>query len=127
MVGSPSPSLEEICRHVSLRLIDLGKPAEDSDFYTKHPYYSPDMIPANAYSCVDEGVESFRDQAVWVASKKVDDEVVFEALTHLFSAEGLVQMKKAHPVARGLKSEEAGRDIAIPFHPGAKRYWESRK
>lgn len=127
IVGYPSASLEEICRHTSLRLIDLSEAADDSAFYAAHPYYSPGTIPAGAYSCVDAGAETFKDQAVWVASKKVKDEIVFEALTHLFSAEGLEQMKKVHPAARDLDPDGAARDLAIPFHPGARRYWQSRK
>lgn len=125
MVGYPSASLEEICRHTSLRLIDLNEAAESSDFYAAHPYYSSGTIPEGAYSCVDAGTETFRDQAVWVASKKVKDDIVFEALSHLFSARGLEQMKKVHPVAQDLKPDKAAEDLAIPFHPGAKRYWES--
>ena len=127
IVGYPSASLKEICRHTSLRLIDLSKAADGSDFYTEHPYYSPGTIPAGAYSCVDAEAETFRDQAVWVASKKVKDKIVFEALSHLFSAGGLKEMKSVHPASRDLKPGEAARELAIPFHPGAKRYWESRQ
>jgi TRAP-type uncharacterized transport system substrate-binding protein len=50
-----------------------------------------------------------------------------KAAIHLFSAEGLEQMKKVHPVARELNPDKAGEDLGIPFHPGAERYWRSRK
>jgi TRAP transporter TAXI family solute receptor len=125
--GYPSASLKEICRHTSLRLIDLSKAADGSDFYSEHPYYSPGTIPAGAYSCVDAEAETFRDQAVWVASKKVKDQIVFEALSHIFSAEGLKEMQNVHPTGRELDPDKAARDLAIPFHPGAKRYWESQQ
>jgi hypothetical protein len=71
--------------------------------------------------------KTFRDQAVWVASKRVGEDLVFEALNHLFSTEGLERMKEVHPVARGLDPDRAAEDLAIPLHPGAKRYWKSRE
>jgi len=125
MVGSPSASLEEICRHASLRLIDLDQAAGSSHFYAEHPYYSSGKIPAGTYSCVEGETRTFRDQAVWVASKKVKDQIIFESLMHLFSPEGLKEMKKVHPAARTLNADKAHRDLPIPFHPGAKRYWDS--
>lgn len=126
MVGFPSLSLTKINRETPIRLLDLGEAAREAGFFQKHPAYTPAIIPAGTYRGLDYPVETFQDQALWVASAGVDEEFVYRALTVLFSEGGMRNLKKVHPIAGDLSMAEGGRIGVLPLHPGAARFWSER-
>jgi len=127
MVGFPSLSLTNINRETPIRLLDLGEAAKEAGFFQKYPIYTPSVIPAGTYRGLDYPVETFQDQALWVASNGVDEEFVYQALTVLFSDEGMRNLKKVHPVASDLSLAEGGRVGVLPMHPGAARFWREQE
>lgn len=127
MVGFPSISLTNINRETPIRLLDLGEAARQSGFFQKYPGYTPSVIPAGTYRGFDSPVETFQDQALWVASAGVDEEFIYRALTILFSEAGVSSMKKVHPVAGDLSLAEGERIGALPMHPGAVRFWREQE
>jgi hypothetical protein len=126
MVGCPSASLVSINRDTPIRLLDLGGAAREAGFFGQHPGYTPAVIPAGTYRGVDYPVETFQDQALWVASAKMDPGFIFQALAVLFSGEGMDYMRKVHPVAGDLSLAEGRQMGRIPLHPGAERFWRER-
>lgn len=126
MVGPPSASLADINRSMPIRLLDLGQVVQESSFYQQNPY-APCRIPGGTYSGIDDPVETFCDQAIWVASSELDERFIYRAITLLFSEEGMNRLKKVHPALGELSLEEGGRLGDLPLHPGAERFWRERE
>jgi hypothetical protein len=127
MVGFPSLSLTNINRETPIRLLDLGEAVREGGFFQKYPAYTPSIIPAGTYRGLDYPVETFQDQALWVASAAVDEEFVYRALTVLFSEGGRRNLMKVHPIAGDLSLAEGGRIRVLPLHPGAARFWREQE
>jgi TRAP transporter TAXI family solute receptor len=127
MVGCPSASLAKINRDVPIRLLDLGEAARGAGFFTQYPAYSASVIPAGTYRGIDYSVETFQDQALWVASAKVDEKFIYDALSVLFSEDGRTFLKKVHPIASELSLAEGHQTGSLRLHPGAARFWRDQR
>lgn len=127
MVGCPSASLARINRDIPIRLLDLGEAAREAGFFTQYPAYSPSVIAPGTYSGIDYSVETFQDQALWVASAKVDEKFIYEALSVLFSEDGRTFLKKVHPAAAELSLTEGHQTGSLRLHPGAARFWSEQR
>jgi TRAP transporter TAXI family solute receptor len=123
VVGHPSASLTEMSRRIPLRLIDLQVPALASGLFEKYPFYTPTIIPAGTYNGQTESVPTFQDTALWVAGSGVDVSFVYQALSLVFSEEGLRQLTRTHPALNRLKPETARPGLPLQLHPGAERFW----
>lgn len=126
LVGHPAKSLERISRKIPIRLIELGGEARGSGFLERNPVYSPSTIPAGTYQGVDYAVETFEDQAIWVAANGVNEDFIYQALSSLFSPKGLEHMKRVHHVGLEMRVNEVRKGVTIPFHPGAVRFWKQQ-
>jgi hypothetical protein len=127
MVGCPSASLARINRDTPIRLLDLGTAAKEAGFFSQYPGYTPSVIPAGSYSGIDYPVETFQDQALWVASAEVDEKFIYRALSVLFSEDGRNFLKKVHPVAGDLSLSDGHQMGRLPLHPGAARFWREQQ
>lgn len=126
MIAYPSPSLREISGKAPIRLIPLRAEARASGLYAGNAHFTPGVIPAGTYRGVDYDVPTFQDQAIWVASRDLDPEFVYRALSIVFSPAGLEHLRTVHPATRELVQAEGRRDLPLPLHPGARRYWTGR-
>lgn len=126
LVGVPSASLTELSSNRKIRLLDLQKPAEESSFWQDYPFYTPAVIPAGTYPGQEKEVSAFQDATLLVAGPQVSAKTVHDMLERLFSDQGLARMRQVHPVAADMSAEKALAGVAIPLHPGARKFWEER-
>ena len=124
LTAFPNSSVTEATTLTDIKILDLKQAAEESGFYEAMPFYTPTIIPGGAYDGVDEDVNTFQDTALWIAHKDVPDELVYNALSAVFSDEGLGQMRQAHPAAGEMSVEGGVNGIPVPLHPGAAKFWQ---
>lgn len=127
MVGYPSSSLQDISQKAAIRLLPLDTAALEAGLYDSENHYLPGTIPAGTYQGVDNDVPTFQAQAIWVVSRDLDPEFVYRALSAVFSPAGQEFLRTIHPAARQLDPSAAGRDLPLPLHPGARRFWSERQ
>ncbi len=124
MTAVPSASLQEAATQAPIRLLDLGEAARSSGFYKKYPFYSPVEVPAGSYRRFDKGIASFEDGEIWVASRALDEDLVFRALQSVFSEPGLARIRSLHPGLSQLSLPQGLTGVHTPLHAGAERFWQ---
>ena len=123
-VGNPNGSIQEATTTVDARLIPVDTP-EIAALVEKWPYYSWAIIPGGMYKGTDEDVKTFGVKATFVASAKVDDDVIYEVVKAVF--DNFDRFKSLHPAFASLTEEEMIKDgLSAPLHPGAERYYRER-
>ncbi len=87
------------------------------------PVYTPFTLPGNVYRGVPEtpgiGVGN-----ILVVNANTSEQLVYDILRTIF--DNLPEVQQIHPEARSLTLERAAGISAIPFHPGAIRFYTER-
>lgn len=122
--GYPNSSVIQAAASNKIRLLNVVEAGEKAGFFEDYPFYTKLEIPANTYSGQTAAIPSFQDSALWVAGAHLDAGVVHEALTEIFSREGLAYMVKVKSTARAMSIDGALSGIVTPLHPGAEKFWK---
>ncbi|WP_312572384.1 TAXI family TRAP transporter solute-binding subunit [Stutzerimonas balearica] len=84
--------------------------------------YQPGTIPAGTYDGQDADVPTVAVTNILVTHEKVADDVVYQMTKLMF--ENLPSLSNAHAAAKDIKLENATKNLPIPLHPGAERYYK---
>ncbi len=122
----PSGAVIMAAQTNNIALIDLDADAAASGFLKKYPYFSKLSIPASTYKGVDYDSPSFQDSALWVANRKVKDEVVFKLLSIIYTDAGLAHMVSQKKTFKEMSIETGTKGIVTPLHPGAIKFWKEK-
>ncbi|MDA0701722.1 MAG: TAXI family TRAP transporter solute-binding subunit [Proteobacteria bacterium] len=121
VAGYPVRALSEFAKDFRLRLLPIdGETAER--LVTENPFFSRDSISADVYK-TDKDVETLNVRALWIASAKLDDELVYGITRALWHTRNRKLLDNAHPDGLGIQLETALVGLTIPLHPGAERYY----
>ena len=123
LVGYPNRSIIEASVQVDIRLIDVGKDAVASDFYSAYAYI-PMTIPAGTYGEGMPECSSFQDATFLCANANVPNDVVYNIMKTLWSEEGMAAMTAAKKTFKTMTMENGFDGASIPLHPGAVKFWE---
>jgi uncharacterized protein len=123
LVGYPNASVMEAATMSKIRLLDVGKDAEETGFYKEYPY-APTAIPANTYSGQTEKIITFEDGTLLTSRSDVDEEVVYKVMKAMWSKEGLEHMVQAHKAAMEMNLENNFKGASRPLHKGAAKFWQ---
>lgn len=87
-------------------------------------FYGSGTIPAGTYQGQDEDVEVITVPNVLVVNADMDEELAYNITKAIF--ENQEQLALGHPEAKNLSLENALSSTALPYHPGALRYFEEQ-
>lgn len=124
--GFPNASVIQAAASNQIRLLDLVALAEERGFFKDFPFYTEVTIPAGTYQGVDYDVASIQDAAIWTAGRHISDEIVYNALTDIYSDEGLQYMYSITKAAAAMTVADGLSGIATPVHPGAAKFWQEK-
>ena len=80
------------------------------------------MIPANTYTGQTEDVPTVAIRNILVTHSEVDEEAVYGMTKAMF--ENLDALIAAHASAKGIALNSAAKNLPLPLHPGAERYYK---
>jgi TRAP transporter TAXI family solute receptor len=126
--GAPAAGIVELAASADIVVIPYSE--EEIAKITKAiPAYSKGVMPANMYRGQAYAVPSIQFHVSMLAHKSVLDQVVYDVLKTTFSSEGRKYLESVHSQWKTIKdSPEIFKMIAVPYHPGAEKYWkEARK
>ncbi|SDG10881.1 TAXI family TRAP transporter solute-binding subunit [Pseudomonas abietaniphila] len=89
-----------------------------------NPAYQSAMIPANTYDGQPEAVPTVAITNILVTREDVPEEVAYEMTKLMF--DNLTRLGNSHSAAKDIKLETAAKNLPIPLHPGAERYYKEK-
>jgi TRAP transporter TAXI family solute receptor len=125
-VGYPAGAVIMAAQTNDIKLLNLGKEAEESGFLKKYPYFGKLTIPAGTYKGVDYDSPSFQDSALWVANSKIPADVVYKLLEQIYTPKGLAHMVNVKKTAKSMSVDSGITGIVTPLHPGAEKFWKEK-
>lgn len=127
LAGYPNASVMEAAAQTPVRILNLHEPAMASGFYQLYPFYSRASIPAHTYHGQIDAVATFQDAALWCARSGLDGHAVYDGLKAVFSDNRLEELRRFHGAAAEMSLQNGIRNLSIPLHPGALRFWSEHK
>jgi TRAP transporter TAXI family solute receptor len=123
--GVPTAALTDLAATpgVKMKLLDHGEYAEAMN--KKYgPLYVKGAIPANSYSGQDKPVENIDVWNILVASDKMSDQMAYSIVKTLY--EKKPELVLVHAEAKNIELKNQANGSPVPFHPGAKKYFEEQ-
>ncbi|WP_439860352.1 TAXI family TRAP transporter solute-binding subunit [Pseudomonas sp. MBLB4136] len=84
--------------------------------------YQAAAIPAGTYDGQDDDVPTVAITNILVSHEGVSDEVAYQMTKLMF--DNLERLGTAHSAAQDIKLETAAKNLPIPLHPGAERFYK---
>lgn len=121
--GIPTSSMLDLATTTKINFL----PVEESKFAflkKNYPYYSKAVIAANTYTGQDAPVTTLAAPAILITNSDGPEEVVHQFIRTIL--EHTDELAAIHPAGAKWNLQTATDGIAIPFHPGAKKYLQEK-
>ena len=123
VAGAPTTAVVDLATVKDVHLVELDdehieKLQGDYDFYTTT------VIPAGTYTGLDKDAQTVSVRATLIASTEADEEQIYELLAAMF--ENKDSLVAGHAKFEFLNLEDAVSGISVPFHAGAKKFYEEQ-
>jgi len=127
--GWPTSAIQELAFGTPITLIPIDE-AMIKKLTKEFPFYAKVVIPKEVYKTAKD-VPTITTMAQWVCDESVPEEVVYQMTKALFEGtEGkpsvAEMMAKAHAQGKNVTLKNAVVGMAIPFHPGAEKYYKEK-
>ncbi len=123
--GVPTAALTDLAATpgIKMKLIDHAEAVEAMN--KKYgPLYTKGTIAANAYQGMDKAVENIDVWNILVTNDKMSDQMAYNIVKTLI--EKKPDLVAVHKEAENIELKNQNTGSPIPFHPGAKKYFEER-
>ena len=123
--GVPTAALSDLAATpgIKIKLIDHGDAAEAMN--KKYgPLYTKGTIPAKSYQGQDTATTNIDVWNLLVASDKMSDQMAYNIVKTVF--EKKPELVNVHRDAEAIALESQGGTSPLPYHPGARKYFEER-
>jgi uncharacterized protein len=122
--GDPMPVLVDLARAADIRFLPLaGK--EQEAMVARQPFLSRAEIPSDAYAGVEEATPTVGMGALLLIRKDEPEDLVFEITRALWNPSTLAVLSDPRrPTPITLNPKDTLTTLAVPMHPGARRYYE---
>ena len=111
-------SIRDLATSIKINVVSV--PVEIASKITD-PAYLPASIPANTYTGQTEAVPTVVIRNFLVTGEGVPADTVYAMTKALFT--NLDQMAAAHSAAKSITAADAPKNMPVPLHPGAERYY----
>jgi TRAP transporter TAXI family solute receptor len=122
--GPHNASILEVALQEDIKLLNIWDELSNAGYFSSNPFFQKAVIPANTYNGQTEDVNSFQDGAIWIANKKVPEDLVYNLLKTVYSPDGLAYMVEVHKSAVDMSIENGLKGIVTELHPGAIKFWK---
>ncbi len=123
--GVPTAALTDLAATpgIKMKLVDHGDYAEAMN--KKYgPLYVKATIAPGSYSGQDKPVTNIDVWNILVASDKMSEKMAYDIVKTLFEKKS--ELVAVHKEAENIDIKSQGITTPVPFHPGAKKYFEER-
>ncbi|MGA8262328.1 MAG: TAXI family TRAP transporter solute-binding subunit [Arenicellales bacterium] len=122
VAGFPVTSIRQLAESTDVTLVPIdGK--ERQRLIKDYRFFSSQSIRAGVYKGVGR-TPSIGVRALWVTRSDMDNTLIYDITRALWNGSSRKLLGEGHPKAREIRLDTALDGVAIPLHPGAKRYYE---
>jgi len=122
VAGYPSRAVAELAKDTEIALIPIDGPEADQ-LVSQYRFFSRADIPAEVYSGVPR-VETVSVGAQWLVAATIEDETIYQITKTLWNQNSRKLLDGGHAKGRYITLETAMDGIAVPLHPGARRFYD---
>jgi TRAP transporter TAXI family solute receptor len=127
MSGHPASGIVELAASKDILVIPFSD-EELEKIIKVTPFFSKGLMPANVYRGQDKPVPCFTFSVYLVAAKNLPEDLVYNAMKIFFSPEGKSFLAGVHPQFKAMRNNPEGvKQIGVPYHPGAEKFWKEQK
>lgn len=119
--GIPTSSVVDASATLDINLLTVNKELTDK-LLGDAIYFRYETIPEGTYNGVDHDTLTVASPALMVASKDLDEELVYQMTKAIY--ENIEDLEAVHAQGKNIKLENANSAMSIPLHPGAERYYK---
>ncbi len=120
VAGAPTNAITELATTNGVYLVSI-EDAKADELIAMCPYYNKCIIPAGTYNGQTEDVATVSIKATMIVSADASEEDVYNLTKGIFGNIGTIS--GAHAKGSELSLENATTGMAVPFHPGAAKYF----
>jgi TRAP transporter TAXI family solute receptor len=121
--GMPAPDVVDLTSTTAIRLLDLGTPAKEVNFFNKYKFYRPFTVPKGTYKGVDYEVPTVACGTYWIVMKDLPEDLVYQMAKIAWN--NLEALKKGFGPLHVMRANESAiSGIDVPLHPGAEKFWK---
>lgn len=120
--GYPSRAIDDLSRQMEIDLIPIGEAALDF-IMQRYEFFSPDVIPADAYAGHVVDVSTISVNAQWVTSVDQPDALIYAITQALWNDTTANLLRNGHAKGRYVTLETALDGVGIALHPGAEQFY----
>lgn len=121
--GIPTSSIVELSTTKEITMVAITQD-KVKELVEKVPYYSEFIIPKDTYKGMDQDVLTVTCLAQWICDESLDSELIYNIVKAVF--EHKADLEKVHAKGKDISPENAIKGVAIPFHPGAEKYYKEK-
>jgi uncharacterized protein len=120
--GVPLPAIRAVAATTPIRLIPIPDDVL-SRMQEKYGPYDRSIIPADTYPGVSVATPTIGFYALWLVSADAPEDLIYSITKTLWN-EATQRLLDAHdPIGKHVRLEDALDGLAVPLHPGAKRFY----
>jgi len=123
VAGLPNSAIQDITTQHEVKILSISEEMIEK-IHTKYPFLTSVAIPANTYKGQDAEVKTVAVMATLIVNSTVSDDVVYSITKALF--ENKDALASANAKGKELNIENAIKDMNIPVHPGAEKYFKEK-
>lgn len=123
MSGAPMEAVLNLS-DIGISLVPIRREISNK-IKNQYPYLVPGIIPANVYPGIPE-TPTIQVHALLVVSSELDEELVYQVTSTLWSQHTLTLLKQGHPQGNAVTLKTALTGLSIPLHEGAKRFYQEQ-
>lgn len=117
--GLGMAAIRDLAATMAINFVEIP---EDVIAKINNPAYQHGVIPASTYEGQTTDVSTVAIQNLLVTQSGVSDDLAYQMTKIMF--EHLDRLGNAHSAAKSISLEKATKNLPIPLHPGAERYYK---
>ena len=121
VAGYPARAISDLAEDTELFLLSIDGPQAEH-LIERYGFFSRDEIPEAVYPGVARAA-TLSVGAQWLVADTIPDDLVYGITRSLWHQNSRKLLDNGHTKGREIKLENALNGVAVPLHPGAKRYY----
>lgn len=123
LAGVPGGAVLDLSSTHDVRLVPISM-ADMKKISKVHPYWSPSVIKAGTYPNIKEDVNAMASPTIVITHKDTDPDLVYKVTKAIL--EHTQELGEMHRAGKKYALPGSVKNIPIPLHPGAIRYYKEK-